>query len=1112
MPSNPDATCLNCGSVNPLGSRACRVCGAPLEVSVFLPAGERVGNFVIQDVLGRGGFGITYRARDAQTGEIIALKELFPEGLATRAADNAVRIPSSSFTEWEQLKTRFSLEAQLLQRIQHKASTYFKALFEANDTLYLAMEFVQGETLEARLQSGKRLGMKEARSLLKDVLGVLEEVHAANLLHRDIKPANIIMQPGGAELIDFGSGIYFEKNRTMKISQRILTPAYAPLELYGSNVRLSPASDLYSLAATVYEAVSGVRPPSALERVNGATLESLSALRPDISASFAKAIDAALEIRVDARPQSVAAFRALLEVKAPKAPLAASVPKVRARQVPVSLQGAAQTVNSWSDSDMFYLAFPTLLMMTVVALVGVMITDKSEFWVRLACAPIAGGVISLAVFPVSWLLVQLVRWVFGSVLGFTVFRSKSMSLYRQSMLGAYSLGVPFVAFHLFGDRSEFWKFFPILFSIGSVFSLFGLMFSNALAKPRTPDSWQLNGFPIAVACLIFGWFFNPLFQPNSSSTPTNPSSPPVSSRPSSPSSPAPNKSVSSPPTSPTASSSAQPAPVASPSSPVAVSKAFADVAITGNKWVCKQHLGKPFAETMFEGTFLIPLDDESYAVAKALEPRLNAKALPCLDAANNIQKFTNLDVSLRKDRAKAGEIIWQFVPYQATLLALFGRWLSTEADIVLLTAKPIDGSVEFLQRVSYKGRENFILVSTAGLKPIDYQGAGRTTLLERVAAVINQQRAKKPVNINSLEDLDALWNPQVKSALPVAVTPQELLKRLQSGNTVLKPNGGFQAAALSANGRFAVIAFPNGEVGVWDTISGKLLSRFFSSGRIAYLSIDSAGRFVAAASTQTQGADIFNTETKSWVEGQANPPVSDIDAGFVTEVQFSPDGRYLLLARTAGNDSKLEVLSVAALRQGILTPVLSLEPDIGEIRASAFNADSSYLTVGGDKAQLRVYALQKLLGQAKRGERIQDALPLEATTKTVDDLALVRNGEMSVRNLAFSADGRWMASAYTYSGVYLWDVRANFKLVERFYGGHAVAFSPDSQQLLFSGVSEYGSVKVLNLKRLKNDDVYLNDVDATIFALSFNAKRQAIGISRGGFHILDTQRRLEIGK
>ncbi len=501
MPSHADATCLSCGTVNPLGSRACRVCGALLEVSVFLPAGERVGNFVLESVLGRGGFGITYRARDAQTGEIVALKELFPENLAARAAGNAVQIPDASLTEWEQLKTRFSLEAQLLQRIKHEASTHFLALFEANDTLYLAMEFIQGETLEARLQSGKRLGMKEARSLLKDVLGVLEEVHAANLLHRDIKPANIIMQPGGAELIDFGSGIYFEKNRTMKISQRILTPAYAPLELYGSNVRLSPAADLYSLAATVYEAVSGQRPPSALERANGATLESLSALRPDISKYFAKAIDTALEVRVDARPQSVAAFRALLELKAPKAQPVKQAPRVRGpARVPIHPRGAAPKASN--DNDIFGGAALTLGVVFFIALIATMILDGSDFWQRVMIAVGVGGVFGMIAFLGAWSVVQILRLMLGTSLGFI-----PMSFYRQSMLGVYSLVVPFVLFGYLGNRREFWEALPFVFFI--VF--FILMFLSTPAKPRAHRIWQTLGLHIAIACFIAGWFFSSLF-------------------------------------------------------------------------------------------------------------------------------------------------------------------------------------------------------------------------------------------------------------------------------------------------------------------------------------------------------------------------------------------------------------------------------------------------------------------------------------------------------------------------------------------------------------------------------------------------------------------------
>jgi len=811
MPSNPDATCLSCGTVNPLGSRACRVCGSPLEASVFLASGSRVGSYELESVLGRGGFGITYWARDTGSGEIVALKELFPEGLATRGDNNAVRIPSSSLTDWEQLKTRFTLEAQLLQRIKHAASTHFLALFEANDTLYLAMEFVQGETLEARLQSGKRLSMKQARSLLKDVLGVLEEVHAADLLHRDIKPANIIMQPGGAELIDFGSGIYFKKNRTLKIGQRILTPAYAPLELYGSNVRLSPAADLYSLAATVYEAVSGLRPPSALERANGAKLESLSALRPDISASFASAIDAALSVRVDARPQSVAAFRALLELKAWNARLGASVPKAS-----VFPRGAAPTVTASRDSDMFGRATLTLGVVFFIAFIATVILDGSEFWQRVMLAAGFGGVIGMVAFFGGWLLVQLVRLPFGTSLG-----SNPMGFYRQSMLGVYSLGGAFLIFSLFGFQRSELAIVP--FMLSSIFMFFfiflSLLHSSAPAKPRALETWQALGLHIAVPCLVVGMVFDPTFLLTSSPTATNSSTPSVSPPTSRPPPPAPSASASSTPTSPTPSGSAQLAPIASPSSspatpsassPVAPPKAFADVAITGNR-VCQQQLGKPFTTIMYDGTFLIPLDDESHAVAKALEPRLNALALPCADVANNIQKFTNLDVSLRKDRAKAGTIIWGFVPSLETRLSVYGLWDSSKATIVLLTAKPIEGTVEFLERVSYKGGQNFMLVSTAALKPGNYQGAGRTTLLERVAAVIDQQRATTPAEVNSLDQLDELWNPQVIGAivvLPGTVTPQMLPKRLPSASTVLRLerafDGGIQVAALSANGRFAV--------------------------------------------------------------------------------------------------------------------------------------------------------------------------------------------------------------------------------------------------------------------------------------------------------------------
>ena len=258
--------CPYCAVQNPLSATNCQTCGASLEsaVAVALPSGLVLGGrFRIERVLGRGGFGITYRATDLSAGqaltvgvshageEIVAVKELFPDGVVTRQSDGGVLPNAGMDVEFAQLKKRFYLEAQTLTRLQHPATTHFVSAWEECGTAYLAMEFVQGETLETRLEHSK-LSEREARAALTDILELLTEVHAFDLLHRDIKPGNIVLQIGGAQLIDFGSVIAFTPGAPTRVTSRILTPQYAPLELYGTNVRLSPSSDLYSLAASFY--------------------------------------------------------------------------------------------------------------------------------------------------------------------------------------------------------------------------------------------------------------------------------------------------------------------------------------------------------------------------------------------------------------------------------------------------------------------------------------------------------------------------------------------------------------------------------------------------------------------------------------------------------------------------------------------------------------------------------------------------------------------------------------------------------------------------------------------------------------------------------------------
>ena len=294
------------------------MCGADLLWQA-LPDGSRLiapdgRSWMLERVLGQGGFGITYLAHSGQ--DRVAIKECFPDGLVSRDAQAQVNAKPGQAHEFVLVQKRFLEEARLLAQLEHPASTLFLASWQANNTAYLMMEYLEGETLEARIARRAFLTEAEARQVMISVLSVLEVVHARNLLHRDIKPANVMLTGNGTDLIDFGSVAKFDPTRSTQVSHRLLTPAYAPLELYSSSVRLGPSSDLYSLTATIYEAISGVRVPSALDRVNGHALQRLEDVS-DVSSGFADVLAQALELRVADRFSSVAQMRAALQYLPP---------------------------------------------------------------------------------------------------------------------------------------------------------------------------------------------------------------------------------------------------------------------------------------------------------------------------------------------------------------------------------------------------------------------------------------------------------------------------------------------------------------------------------------------------------------------------------------------------------------------------------------------------------------------------------------------------------------------------------------------------------------------------------------------------------------------------
>lgn len=312
--------CLVCGTTNSKVATYCESCGEVLgQIRVAPPPPLREdalssgtllnkGRYQVLHTVGRGGFAITYRAFDANYGAYVAIKELFPEGRASRNWAGDVVPSAVEQLNWAAEIGRFGREAEILKSIKHPACVAPVDVWLERNTAYLAMEFLSGETLEKRIQRRGTLFESEAIGLLNILLEALVEVHSRGVLHRDLKPANIILIDDYPEIVDFGSA----RDAQSGYSERILTPAYAPLEQYGQNLKEHPSTDLYALAATFYEAVTGYQPESALERAQGRDLTPIRQRNPLIGEQFANAIEKALSMRLEQRFSSANHMRVAL--------------------------------------------------------------------------------------------------------------------------------------------------------------------------------------------------------------------------------------------------------------------------------------------------------------------------------------------------------------------------------------------------------------------------------------------------------------------------------------------------------------------------------------------------------------------------------------------------------------------------------------------------------------------------------------------------------------------------------------------------------------------------------------------------------------------------------
>ena len=275
-----------------------------------LDPGFMLDNFRLERVLGRGGFGITYGAFDHLLGRRVAIKELLPDSIATRLDGRTVEALSSSLQEnWEWAKDRFLEEARALAAFSNPSIVGIQRLIEANGTVYIVMDYIEGESLEQFLRrTGPAKTQEEVLVWLKPIIAGLEIIHKANLLHRDIKPDNILLRADGQPiLIDFGSA-RSSVGATLTMTS-IVTHGYSPIEQYQTKGRMGPWTDIYALGAVLCRSITGEKPPVAADRVIEDDFEWLSNRKPPgYDEAFMNAVDWALRVRVEDRPQNISAF------------------------------------------------------------------------------------------------------------------------------------------------------------------------------------------------------------------------------------------------------------------------------------------------------------------------------------------------------------------------------------------------------------------------------------------------------------------------------------------------------------------------------------------------------------------------------------------------------------------------------------------------------------------------------------------------------------------------------------------------------------------------------------------------------------------------------------
>ena len=270
--------------------------------------GTQVDEYIIDNVLGGGGFSIVYNAHlISEPTHTVIIKEFMPKKLAVRVNGTEVTsLDPSNPESYNKGRKLFFQEASTLATLKHPNIVDVTNFFQTNGTAYMVMKDEKGVNLQDYIRKYKgKLSEKLLRRVFPDLLSALKMLHEKELLHLDIKPSNIHLRQGGRPLLlDFGA--VREQMKTRLYDARVVaTSGFAPLEQVTERGYMGPWTDIYALGATMRSCIQGSPPPSAKQRKENDPMKpAVDAFKKKYSKTILEAIDWAMETDQRLRPQN----------------------------------------------------------------------------------------------------------------------------------------------------------------------------------------------------------------------------------------------------------------------------------------------------------------------------------------------------------------------------------------------------------------------------------------------------------------------------------------------------------------------------------------------------------------------------------------------------------------------------------------------------------------------------------------------------------------------------------------------------------------------------------------------------------------------------------------